>query len=160
MYLLGVNLQDKKTVPTALSKIYGIGRSRGETICDKLGIQRACLLKDVSESTIVELLKLLNSYTIESELKRAVRNNIANLLAIGSYRGERHKAGLPVRGQSTRNNAKSARKLNGRQFRERHYSSSSVSASTSRFIPGLIKGFAAVGAVSSALIYSFALELK
>lgn len=122
MYLLGTNLPDDKAVPIALTRIYGIGLATSHQICDKLSIFRQCKLRDVPELKIVELSHLLNSMTIETELRRQTRANIANLAQIGCYRGERHKAGLPVRGQRTRTNAKIAKRLNGRQFKVREYS--------------------------------------
>jgi small subunit ribosomal protein S13 len=105
----------------ALSKIYGIGQSTGKSICDQLTISRNTRLKDLSEAKIVELSQLLNKMTIEAELKRKVRDNIVNLVQIGCYRGKRHQAGLPVHGQKTQYNAKTARKLNGRALAKEYH---------------------------------------
>jgi small subunit ribosomal protein S13 len=87
MYLLGVNLPDEKIVPVALSRIYGVGIQEGSLICDKLQIHRKCRLKDVPETKIIELSRLLNTMTIESELRRKVKDNIATLARIECYRG-------------------------------------------------------------------------
>ncbi|KAJ3054543.1 hypothetical protein HK102_011497 [Quaeritorhiza haematococci] len=122
MYLLGVNLPDDKVVWVALTRIYGIGPKTGKDICNQLSIPLATRLRDVSESKLVELSTLLNSMKIEAELQREVRNNINNLVQIGCYRGLRHKAGLPVHGQRTRTNARTAKRLNGKQFRAREFS--------------------------------------
>jgi small subunit ribosomal protein S13 len=126
MYLLGVNLPDEKIVPVALSRIYGVGIQEGSLICDKLQIHRKCRLSDVPESKIIELSRLLNTMTIESELRRKVKDNIATLARIECYRGKdkkvisgigkRHMECLPVRGQNTRTNCKTAKRMNGRQF--------------------------------------------
>ena len=117
MYLLGVDLPDNKVTWVALTKIYGIGETTGQSICDKLSISRQTRLKDLTESKVIELSQLLNKMTIEAELRRKVRNNIKNLVDIGCYRGVRHKARMPVKGQNTQNNAKTARKLNGTMFK-------------------------------------------
>lgn len=114
LYLLGINLPDHKLVNIALTSIYGIGRSTGKKICDQLEIHPQCRLSDLSEAKITKLSHLLNSITIEAELRRKTQNRIASLVQIGSYRGLRHQAGKPVRGQRTRTNAQTAKRLNGR----------------------------------------------
>ncbi|KAJ3105590.1 hypothetical protein HDU97_007932 [Phlyctochytrium planicorne] len=114
MFLLGVNLPDNKIVSIALRSIYGIGKTTSESICNKLLIHRHCKLKDLPEEKVTQLSQVLNGMKIETELRREVSNNIANLVQIGCYRGLRHKAGLPVHGQRTRTNAQTAKKLNGK----------------------------------------------
>jgi small subunit ribosomal protein S13 len=117
MYLLGINLPDEKRVDIALTSIYGIGRKTGEKICHQLEIHPQCRLKELTEAKITKLSQLLNTMDIEAELKRKVHNNISNLVTIGSWRGSRHQQGKPVRGQRTRSNASTAKKLNGASLR-------------------------------------------
>lgn len=114
LYLLGVNLPDKKLAHIALTSIYGIGRKTSERICHQLEIHPRCRLADVPESKLTKLSHLLNNMTIETELRRGVESQVRSLVSIGSYRGLRHSAGLPVRGQRTRGNAQTAKRLNGR----------------------------------------------
>ncbi|KAI8836149.1 30S ribosomal protein S13 [Chytridium lagenaria] len=101
MFLLGVNLPDNKIVSIALRSIYGIGQKTSESLCHKLLIHRHCKLKDLPEEKVTQL---------------EVTDNIQNLVQIGSYKGMRHKAGLPVHGARTRTNARTAKKLNGKML--------------------------------------------
>ncbi|KAJ3368843.1 hypothetical protein HDU91_000266 [Kappamyces sp. JEL0680] len=117
MYLLGINLPDEKRVDIALTYIYGIGRKTGLRICNQLEIHPQCRLKELPEAKITKLSQLLNTMEIEAELKRKVHNNIATLVSIGSWRGQRHSQGKPVRGQRTRSNANTAKKLNGHSLK-------------------------------------------
>ena len=112
MYLLGVNLPDKKLVRIALTYIYGIGRTSGEQICHKLEIHPQCRLFELNEQKVTLLTKHLNSLKIEQELKRYVRSRIEHLVNIKSFKGQRHLEGLPVKGQRTKNSS-TAKKLNG-----------------------------------------------
>ncbi|EGF82214.1 hypothetical protein BATDEDRAFT_10132 [Batrachochytrium dendrobatidis JAM81] len=114
LYLLGVNLPDEKLVHIALTSVYGVGRKTGEQICHKLLIHPQCRLKDLPESKVTQLSQLLNTMTIEAELRRQTEENIKSLVDMGTYRGMRHKAGLPVNGQRTRSNASTAKRLNGK----------------------------------------------
>ncbi|KAJ3219559.1 hypothetical protein HDU67_000504 [Dinochytrium kinnereticum] len=116
MFLLGVNLPDNKIVSVALRSIYGIGKSTSESICNQLLIHRHCKLRELPEEKVTQLSQLLNGMKIETELRREVIDNIQNLVQIGSYRGLRHKAGLPVHGARTRTNAKTAKRLNGKML--------------------------------------------
>ncbi|RKO89446.1 hypothetical protein BDK51DRAFT_20018 [Blyttiomyces helicus] len=122
LYLLGVNLPDDRLVSVALTHIYGVGHTTGSKICHKLGIHPKCLVKDLPESKVTEISALLNTMTIEAELKRIQRNNIEKLVAIGCLRGARHKAGLPVWGQRTRTNRQSAKRCNGTWLRRKNFS--------------------------------------
>ncbi|KAI8923491.1 hypothetical protein BC831DRAFT_470875 [Entophlyctis helioformis] len=122
LYLLGINLPDDKLVRIALKSIYGVGIRTGESICHRLSIHPQCRLKDLPEAKITQLSQLLNTMTIESELRRQTETNIKALVDMGTYRGARHKAGFPVRGQRTRSNGNSASKLNGRFLRARQFS--------------------------------------
>ncbi|KAL1923476.1 mitochondrial 37S ribosomal protein uS13m [Calcarisporiella thermophila] len=117
VHLLGVNLPDKKIVRVALTYFYGIGSQRAQTICDQLSLHKTCKVGDLSELQVNQLSGVLSGLTIESDLKREIRAHIMHHRQIGSYVGRRHAMGLPVRGQRTRNNAQTAKKLNGRWVR-------------------------------------------
>jgi small subunit ribosomal protein S13 len=118
LYLLGINLPDQKLVHIALTSIYGIGRAKGLKICNQLEIHPQCRLSDLSEAKITKLSQLLNTIDIEAELRRTTQNRITSLISMGAYRGTRHAAGKPTRGQRTRNNASTAKMLNGRWLKE------------------------------------------
>lgn len=120
MFLLGVNLPDSKRVDISLTYIFGIGRTTGEKLCHQLEIHPQCRLKDLSEGKITKLSQLLNTLTIEAELKRETQNNIKTLVDIGTYRGNRHKIGRPIKGR-TRTNGHTAIMLNGK-FLKRAFS--------------------------------------
>lgn len=113
VYLLGINLPDSQLVSKALTKIYGVGPATAASLSHKLCIHPTCRLSELPEPKLVSLSSLLNSMKIESELKRSVQNQIKKQFEMGTLRGIRHKAGLPVRGQKTRANARTARRLNG-----------------------------------------------
>ena len=114
MYLLGINLPDNKLVRVALTSIYGIGLSTGQKICNQLEIHPQCRLNQLPEHKLTKLSQLLNTMTIEAELKRQVRNRVQAMVEIGCYKGKRHLARKPVNGQRTRTNASTAKMLNGR----------------------------------------------
>jgi small subunit ribosomal protein S13 len=103
----GVEIPDNKQSEIALTYIFGIGRSSACTILNKAGIDRYKKVKDLSESELDQIRRILDSgYQIEGALRSAVRLNIKRLMDIGCYRGVRHRKGLPVRGQRTRTNAR------------------------------------------------------
>jgi small subunit ribosomal protein S13 len=103
----GVDIPDRKRVEVALTYIFGIGRSSARTILDTAGINRDTKVKDIPEEDLDKIRKLIDSgYTIEGALRSTVRMNIKRLMDISSYRGVRHRRGLPVRGQRTRTNAR------------------------------------------------------
>ncbi|KAG0357149.1 hypothetical protein BGZ54_000443 [Gamsiella multidivaricata] len=114
LHLLGVNLPDQKLVQYALPFFYGIGQKTSLKILATLSIHKKCKISDLSEPQVNQLSSLLSDMTIESDLRKQIRANIMHHRTIGSYVGRRHAMGLPVRGQNTRNNAKTARRLNGR----------------------------------------------
>lgn len=103
----GVDIPNDKHICIALTYIFGIGRSRAETILDELKIEKSIKAKDLSEDEIVKIREYLeNNYTIEGDLRREISQNIKRLIEINSYKGIRHKRGLPVRGQRTHTNAR------------------------------------------------------
>ncbi len=107
--IVGVDLPKNKRGEISLTYIYGIGRSRARTILDAAGVDRNMKVKDWNDNQISAIRKMINEtegYKVEGELRSAVQLNIKRLMDIGSYRGIRHRIGLPTRGQSTKNNAR------------------------------------------------------
>ena len=105
--IAGVDLPNNKHGVIGLTYIYGIGRSSAQTILDKCGIDPTIKVGDWNDEQIAAIRTLINNeYKIEGELRSAVQMDIKRLMDIGCYRGIRHRAGLPVRGQSTKNNAR------------------------------------------------------
>ena len=105
--IAGVDLPNNKHGVIGLTYIYGIGRSSARTILDKCGIDPTIKVGDWNDEQIAAIRALINEeYKIEGELRSSVQMDIKRLMDIGCYRGIRHRAGLPVRGQSTKNNAR------------------------------------------------------
>jgi len=102
----GVNISNHQHAAIAITAIYGIGRSRARTICALAGISGAAKMKDLSDAQMDKLREQVGKFTIEGDLRREVSMNIKRLMDLGTYRGQRHKRGLPVRGQRTRTNAR------------------------------------------------------
>ena len=112
LYLLETNLPESKSVYFALTRVYGIGQNTASSICKKLGFSINLKVKDLTQEQTLELLNLIDSLNIllNNELKKFKSLTLKNLISIKSYRGLRRVRGLPVRGQRTHTNAKSARK--------------------------------------------------
>ncbi|RLD64223.1 MAG: 30S ribosomal protein S13 [Bacteroidetes bacterium] len=105
--IVGVDLPKNKRGEIGLTYIYGIGRSRAITVLEKAGVDTNIKVKDWTDENIANIRKVLNEeYKLEGELRSEVQLNIKRLMDIGCYRGIRHRIGLPVRGQHTRNNAR------------------------------------------------------
>ena len=105
--IAGVDLPNNKIGEIGLTYIYGIGRSSAQKILDACGIDRAIKVGDWNDDQIAAIRAEVGSnYLIEGELRSTVQMNIKRLMDIGCYRGIRHRIGLPVRGQSTKNNAR------------------------------------------------------
>ncbi|HBH26939.1 MAG TPA: 30S ribosomal protein S13 [Rhodospirillaceae bacterium] len=106
--IAGVNVPDKKRVPIALTYIHGIGRTSAEAICAKLGVDTAQRMGSLDEDALGRIRAEVESaeYVIEGDRRRQVSMNIKRLLDMKCYRGLRHRAGLPVRGQRTVTNAR------------------------------------------------------
>jgi small subunit ribosomal protein S13 len=102
----GVDLPRNKRIEVGMTYIYGIGRSRSLKILKDIGIDNNTRVKDLTEAEISRLREEISKYQVEGELRREVRGNIKRLMDIGSYRGLRHRRGLPVRGQRTKTNAR------------------------------------------------------
>lgn len=105
--ILGVDIPDNKRLEISLTYIFGVGRKRSVDIIEELKLDpnmRTHRLKSEDISNITTLLQ--KSYVVEGDLRRQVQNNIKRLISINCYRGVRHRSNLPVRGQSTKNNAR------------------------------------------------------
>lgn len=104
--LLGVDLPRNKKVLYGLTYIFGIGLTRAKAIIEKSGVEPTTLVKDLTESDILSIRDALSGYVLEGDLRRSVGHDINRLSNIGTYRGQRHKRRLPVRGQRTHTNAR------------------------------------------------------
>ena len=105
--IAGVDLPNNKRGEIGLTYIYGIGRSSAKKILDDCGIDRDIKVGDWNDEQVAAIRNLINEeYKIEGELRSSVQMNIKRLMDVGCYRGIRHRIGLPVRGQSTKNNAR------------------------------------------------------
>jgi small subunit ribosomal protein S13 len=105
--IVGVDLPKNKRGEVALTYVYGIGRSSACKILESAGVSLDTKVKDWTDEDINSIRAILNEkYKVEGELRSSVQLNIKRLMDIGCYRGIRHRIGLPVRGQSTKNNAR------------------------------------------------------
>ena len=105
--IAGVDLPREKRVEIGLTYIYGIGKATSQAILKKAGVNPDTRIKDLTEEEAGRIRKIIDSdYAVEGDLKREVSLNIKRLMEIGSYRGIRHRRGLPVRGQKTKTNAR------------------------------------------------------
>ena len=108
--IVGVSLPDHKRIQIALTYIYGIGQPLAMKILRQTKIDPQMRISDLTEEELARLRKIIEqNYKIEGELRREVSSNIKRLIDISSYRGDRHKKNLPVRGQRTRTNARTKR---------------------------------------------------
>lgn len=105
--IAGVDLPRDKRIEYALPYIYGIGLTRSRIVLEQTGVNPDTRVKDLAEAEVNSLRHAIeNTYKVESDLKREIQLNIKRLMDIGSYRGLRHRRGLPVRGQSSKTNAR------------------------------------------------------
>ncbi len=105
--IVGVDIPNNKRGEIGLSYIYGIGRSTAQKILDSVGIDRNIKVDDWTDDQTNSIRNYINdNFKIEGELRSETQMNIKRLMDIGAYRGIRHRIGLPVRGQSTKNNAR------------------------------------------------------
>ncbi len=105
--IAGVNIPSAKRVEVALTYIFGIGRKTAQDICTKSGVSMDRRVQDLSDEEVSKLREVIDKdYLVEGELRREVGVNIKRLMDLGCYRGLRHRKGLPVRGQSTKQNAR------------------------------------------------------
>ena len=105
--IVGVDIPNNKRGEIALTYIYGIGRSRAVSILKDAGVENNLKVQEWNDDQFAAVRKVINeSFKVEGELRSEVQMNIKRLMDIGCYRGIRHRIGLPVRGQSTKNNAR------------------------------------------------------
>jgi len=106
----GVNIPDNKRVEISLRHIYGIGPTQAKDVVQKASIEENPRVKDLSEAELARIREIIDrDKKVEGDLRREINMNIRRLIDIGSYRGQRHRRGLPVRGQRTRTNARAKR---------------------------------------------------
>ena len=105
--IVGVDLPQNKRGEIALTYIYGIGRSASKTVLEKAGVDRDIKVQDWTDAQAAAVREVIQrDYKVEGDLRTEVQLNIKRLMDIGCYRGIRHRLGLPLRGQSTKNNAR------------------------------------------------------
>ena len=104
--IAGINLPSYKHIEIGLTHIYGIGRARAQQICDAAGVQRDTKVQALSDEQAEALRAEVAKFTIEGDLRREVSMSIKRLMDMASYRGMRHRRGLPLRGQRTKTNAR------------------------------------------------------
>jgi small subunit ribosomal protein S13 len=103
----GVNIPTNKRVVVALQYIHGIGAAKAKEICEKVGIDAPRRVNQLTDAEVLQIREAIDrDYTVEGDLRREVAMNIKRLMDLGSYRGLRHRRGLPVRGQRTHTNAR------------------------------------------------------
>lgn len=104
--IAGINVPVHKHTVIALTSIYGIGRTSSRKICELAGIAPTAKIKDLSEDEVGKLRTEVGKYRVEGDLRREITVNIKRLMDLGTYRGIRHRRGLPLRGQRTQTNAR------------------------------------------------------
>ena len=104
--IAGVNIPDHKHVVIALTAIYGIGRPSAKLLCETLNIDPAVKVSTLTEQQLEAFRLEISKLVVEGDLRRSVSMNIKRLMDLGCYRGQRHRRGLPVRGQRTKTNAR------------------------------------------------------
>lgn len=104
--IAGVNIPNNQHTVIALTAIYGVGRSRAQKICEAAQVTPSSKIKDLNDADMDRLREEVGKFTVEGDLRREVTMNIKRLMDLGSYRGLRHRKGLPCRGQRTRTNAR------------------------------------------------------
>ena len=108
--IAGVDIPRDKRVDVSLSYIYGIGRPTAQKICSAVNVPPETKVRDLTDDEVSRIREFIDkNYTVEGELRKQVRQDIQRLIEINSYRGIRHRRGLPVRGQRTRTNARTKR---------------------------------------------------
>jgi len=112
---MAVNVPGNKHIVIGLTHIFGIGRSRSEAICEELSIATDTKGDDLTESQLNQIREHLDSFTLEGDLRRENMLSIKRLMEIASYRGRRHRLGLPVNGQRTKTNARTRKGKKGKK---------------------------------------------
>jgi small subunit ribosomal protein S13 len=104
--IAGINIPLNKRVEIGLTYIYGVGRSTANELLAKTGVSPDTYVRDLTEDEVAKLRDAVDDLTVEGDLRRERSQDIKRLMEIGSYRGLRHRRGLPVRGQNTKTNAR------------------------------------------------------
>ncbi|GAB2567997.1 30S ribosomal protein S13 [Gracilibacillus alcaliphilus] len=104
--IAGVDVPRDKRVVIALTYIYGIGKTTAKKVLEQAGVNEDTRVRDLTEEELSQIRQNIDNFTVEGDLRREVSLNIKRLIEIGSYRGVRHRRGLPVRGQKTKNNSR------------------------------------------------------
>ncbi len=104
--IAGINIPGHQHSEIGFTAIYGVGRPTARKICDATGIPNTKKIKDLTDSELELVREQLANITVEGDLRRELQLSIKRLIDLGCYRGQRHKKGLPVRGQRTRTNAR------------------------------------------------------
>lgn len=104
--IAGVDIPRDKRIVISLTYIYGIGRKTAQEVLAKAGISEDVRTREISEDDLNKIREIIDSLKIEGDLRREISLNVKRLMEIGCYRGLRHRRGLPVRGQNTKNNAR------------------------------------------------------
>jgi len=107
--IAGVDIPNEKPVVISLTYIYGIGRSTSAKVLAACKVEEGRRVKDLTEEELTAIRNEISKYKVEGDVRRETSLNIKRLQEIGSYRGKRHKAGLPVRGQRTKTNARTCK---------------------------------------------------
>ncbi|KOO40892.1 30S ribosomal protein S13 [Priestia koreensis] len=104
--IAGVDIPRDKRVVISLTYIYGIGRQTAQKVLAEAGVSENTRVRDLTEEELGKIRDIMDAYKVEGDLRREISLNIKRLIEIGSYRGIRHRRGLPVRGQNSKNNAR------------------------------------------------------
>lgn len=104
--IAGIDVPRDKRVVISLTYIYGIGKATAQKILKEAGVSEDTRVRDLTEDELTRIRQAVDNYTTEGDLRREVSLNIKRLIEIGAYRGIRHRRGLPVRGQKTKNNSR------------------------------------------------------
>lgn len=104
--IAGVDIPRDKRVVVSLTYVYGIGDTRASDILAKAGVSESTRVRDLTEEELGKIRDIVDGHKVEGDLRREVSLNIKRLIEIGCYRGVRHRRGLPVRGQNSKNNAR------------------------------------------------------
>ena len=104
--IAGVNIPLNKRAEVGLTYIFGIGQPTAQELLDEVGIEHSTQVKDLTEDEVIKLREAVDNLDVEGDLRRERSQNVKRLMEIGSYRGLRHRRGLPVRGQRTKTNAR------------------------------------------------------
>lgn len=104
--IAGIDIPREKRVVISLTYVYGIGKTTAKEVLVEAGVSEDTRVRDLTEDELSKIRTAIDKYTVEGDLRREVSLNIKRLIDIGSYRGIRHRRGLPVRGQKTKNNSR------------------------------------------------------